>query len=142
MLNAAPHANWTDTVYHGIDLGALTFNPRGGEYLAFLGRISPDKGVNIAVRVAREAHIPLKIAARKPLPFRNDPEVRRDWEYYQQEIQPLLRGPDVEFIGEVYGAAKDEFLGRATEASPKSSMMAGLAASVGARRSSSRRPRG
>jgi glycosyltransferase involved in cell wall biosynthesis len=108
-----PQVNWTDTVYHGIDLDALTFNPHAGEYLAFLGRISPDKGVDIAIRVARAAHMPLKIAARKPLPFKNDPEVRRDWEYYQQEVQPLLRGRDVEFIGEVDGATKDEFLGHA-----------------------------
>jgi glycosyltransferase involved in cell wall biosynthesis len=108
-----PDANWVDTVYHGIDLDAFTFSPTGGEYLAFLGRISPEKGLEIAVRVAREAGMRLKIAARKPLPFKQDPDVRRDWDYYQSEIRPLLRERDVEFIGEVDGPAKDEFLGGA-----------------------------
>jgi glycosyltransferase involved in cell wall biosynthesis len=107
------HANWTDTVYNGIDLDAFTFNPKGGDYLAFLGRISPDKGLDIALRAARAARMPLKIAARKPLPYTNDPEVRRDWEYYHDEIQPLLQDRDVEFIGEVDGAEKDDFLGHA-----------------------------
>jgi len=108
-----PEANWIDTVYHGIDLDAFTFKPKGGEYLAFLGRISPEKGLDIAIRVARQAGMLLKIAARKPLPFKQDPEVRRDWEYYQDQIQPLLQNEDVEFIGEVDGSEKDEFLGNA-----------------------------
>src|SRR5262249_44459781 len=106
-------ANWVDTIYHGIDLDAFTFNPKGGEYLAFLGRISPEKGLDVAVRVARAAGMPLKIAARKPLPFKHDPAVRRDWDYYQHDIRPLLNGRNIEFIGEVGGRDKDEFLGNA-----------------------------
>jgi glycosyltransferase involved in cell wall biosynthesis len=106
-------ANWIATVYHGIDLDAFTMNPAGGGYLAFLGRISPEKGLDIAIRVARAAGLPLKIAARKPLPFKHDMQARRDWEYYHSDIQPLLREKNVEFVGEVSGAEKDEFLGGA-----------------------------
>lgn len=108
-----PQANWIDTVYHGIDLDAFTFNPGRGTYLAFLGRISPEKGLDSAIRVARAAGMPLKIAARKPLPFKQDAEARRDWEYFRSEIQPLLREKDVEFVGEVGGEEKDRFLGGA-----------------------------
>jgi glycosyltransferase involved in cell wall biosynthesis len=103
-------ANWIDTVYHGIPLDDLTFNPRRGDYLAFLGRISPDKGLDTAIRVARRAGLPLKIAARMPLPFKNDPNVREDWEYYESRIAPLLGDPGVEVVGEVGGRAKDDFL--------------------------------
>jgi glycosyltransferase involved in cell wall biosynthesis len=109
----APDANWVDTIYHGIDLDAFSLNTKGGDYLAFLGRISPEKGLDAAVRVARAAGMPLKIAARKPLPFKHDPDVRRDWDYYQRDIRPLLAGRDVEFIGEVGGRDKDECLGNA-----------------------------
>ncbi len=103
-------ANWQGTVYHGIDLDQFTFNPQSGRYLAFLGRISPEKGLDVAIRVARRAGLPLRIAARPPLAFDHSPEVRRDREYFEQIVEPLLSGPDVELIGEVGGAEKDEFL--------------------------------
>ena len=110
-------ANWVATVYHGVSLDAFTFNPNPdpdpGEYLAFLGRISPEKGLDVAVRVARSAGMPLKIVARKPLPFKKDPSVQRDWDYFHQEIEPLLNGPDIEFVGEIDGPEKDRFLGNA-----------------------------
>ncbi|HEX3245975.1 MAG TPA: glycosyltransferase family 4 protein [Chloroflexota bacterium] len=106
----SPHANWVATVYHGIELDEFTFNPQRGEYLAFLGRISPEKGVETAIRVARRAGLPIKIAARKPLPYNQDPSVRRDWEYYENEVQPLLQGRQVELIGQVNGEEKDELL--------------------------------
>ncbi len=106
----APRANWVATVYHGIPLDEFTFNPRRGDYLAFLGRISPDKGVEVAIRVARRAGMPIKIAARKPLPYKQDPDVRRDWEYYTRSVEPLLQGRQVELIGQVDAAEKDEFL--------------------------------
>jgi glycosyltransferase involved in cell wall biosynthesis len=70
-------ANFVATVHHGIDLDQCTFNPRSGEYLAFLGRISPEKGLDAAIRVARRAGMPLKVAARLPLPFQTDPNARR-----------------------------------------------------------------
>ncbi|HZS02972.1 MAG TPA: glycosyltransferase family 4 protein [Chloroflexota bacterium] len=106
-------ANWVATVHHGIVLDELSFSSRPGGYLAFLGRISPEKGLDTAIRVARRTGLPLKVAARMPLPFTNDPNVRTDWEYYEQVIQPLLRDAPVELVGEVSGPAKAQFLGGA-----------------------------
>jgi glycosyltransferase involved in cell wall biosynthesis len=106
-------ANWVATVQHGIDLDAFTFNPEPGTYLAFLGRISPEKGLDVAIRVARRAGWPLLIAARPPLSFAHNPEAQRDREYFEQVVKPLLSEPGVELIGEVGGLEKNEFLGRA-----------------------------
>jgi glycosyltransferase involved in cell wall biosynthesis len=103
-------ANWQGTVYHGIELDQFTFNPHRGRYLAFLGRISPEKGLDMAIRVARRAGMPLRVAARPPLSFGRGPEVRRDCEYFEQVIEPLLSEPGVELIGQVGGAEKDDFL--------------------------------
>jgi glycosyltransferase involved in cell wall biosynthesis len=105
-----PWANWVGTVYHGIPLEEFTFNPQRGRYLAFLGRISPDKGLDTAIRVAQGAGWPLRIAARKPLRHGNDPVVRADWEHYHHDVQPLLKRDRATLIGEVAGRAKDEFL--------------------------------
>src|SRR5205823_3190878 len=80
---------------------------------AFLGRISPEKGLEIAIRVARRTGLPLKIAARKPLQFSRDPNVRQDWRYFHEVIEPLLDASGVDFIGEVGGREKDAFLGGA-----------------------------
>jgi glycosyltransferase involved in cell wall biosynthesis len=101
-----PDANWRATVHHGLPRDLHTFRDRPGEYLAFLGRMSPEKGVDRAVAIARRAGRPLKIAAKIY------PEERA---YFHEAIEPLLRaGRDsVEFIGEVGGRAKDEFLGGA-----------------------------
>ena len=71
-----PSANWVATVYHGIPLEEFTFNPRPGRYLAFLGRISPDKGLDTAIRVARQSGLPLRIGARKPLRLKGTPTSR------------------------------------------------------------------
>jgi glycosyltransferase involved in cell wall biosynthesis len=108
-----PWANWAATVHHGIDLDEFTFNPAPGRYLAFLGRISPEKGLDAAIRIARAAGMPLKIAARMPLPYTADPNVRADWEYFERTVEPLLKGSEVEMVGEVGGAEKDAFLGHA-----------------------------
>jgi glycosyltransferase involved in cell wall biosynthesis len=105
-----PWARWVATIYHGIDLDQYTFNPIAGDYLAFLGRISPDKGLDVAIRVARRAGLPLKIAARPPRSYSDDPEVQADWEYHEQVIKPLLREPGIEMVGLVGGPAKDAFL--------------------------------
>lgn len=105
-----PRANWVATIYHGIDLDQYQFNPRPGTYLAFLGRIAPEKGVDIAIRVARQVGLPLKIAARLPRPFKNDPEVRREWDYYENTVQPLLHGPQVELLGQVGDKEKNDLL--------------------------------
>ena len=98
-------ANFLATIQHGIplDLHHPTFHPRGG-YLAFLGRISPEKRPDRAIRIARSLGIPLKIAAKVD---------RADEAYFGQQIAPLLQGPGVEFIGEINEQQKTEFLGEA-----------------------------
>jgi glycosyltransferase involved in cell wall biosynthesis len=104
-----PRANFVATVYHGIDVNQFTLNRQPGSYLAFIGRMSPEKGLDTAIRVARRARIPLKVAVRMPLAFKDDPNVRGDWEYWEHVVQPLL-GEGVDLIGEVDGPRKDEFL--------------------------------
>jgi glycosyltransferase involved in cell wall biosynthesis len=108
----AEFANFVGTVHHGIGLENFPFNAHGGDYLAFLGRVSPEKGLDAAIRVARKAGMPLKVAARMPLPTTHDINGRADSEYWQAVIQPLL-GEDVQLVGEVGGAEKAAFLGNA-----------------------------
>src|SRR4029077_7925178 len=98
-------ANFLATVHHGIplDLYAPNFDPRGG-YLAFLGRISPEKRPDRAIRIARTLGIPLKIAAKVD---------KVDEAYFREQIAPLLSDPGVEFIGEINERSKTEFLGEA-----------------------------
>jgi glycosyltransferase involved in cell wall biosynthesis len=99
-----PHANFVATIHHGIppDLHRPSFEP--GSYLAFLGRISPEKRPDRAIRIARAAGIPLKIAAKVD---------KVDEDYYRKEILPLINGPGVEFIGEINEHEKTTFLGEA-----------------------------
>jgi glycosyltransferase involved in cell wall biosynthesis len=100
-----PGANWVSTVHHGIPREHLQFNPKGGNYLAFLGRIAPEKRPDIAIQVARKAGIPLKIAAKVD-------EVDR--EYFRTTIEPMIKEtPGVEYIGEINEMQKSEFLGNA-----------------------------
>jgi glycosyltransferase involved in cell wall biosynthesis len=99
-----PEWNWLGTVYNGIDLDHYALHPHPGRYLAFLGRISPEKGIEEAIAVARLARLPLKIAAKV------DPA---DQEYFEDRVQPLLSDADVEFIGEVTEDEKGDFLGQA-----------------------------
>jgi glycosyltransferase involved in cell wall biosynthesis len=99
-------ANWQATVHHGLPRDLHPFRERPGDYLAFLGRLSPEKRVDRAIAIARAAGMKLKIAARIY------PEEK---DYFKQHIEPLLheaRGL-VEFLGEVGGREKDEFLGNA-----------------------------
>jgi glycosyltransferase involved in cell wall biosynthesis len=100
-----PHANYIGTVHHGIPIDALApeFAPGGG-YVAFLGRISPEKRPDRAIRIARRFGIPLKIAAKVD-------KVDRD--YFREHIEPMLDGPGVEYIGEINERQKQEFLGQA-----------------------------
>jgi glycosyltransferase involved in cell wall biosynthesis len=99
-----PQANYVATIHHGIppDLHRPSFEP--GSYLAFLGRISPEKRPDRAIRIARAAGIPLKIAAKVD---------RVDEDYFRKEILPLINGPGVEFIGEINEHEKTTFLGEA-----------------------------
>ena len=98
-------ANFVGTVHHGIPTNLYTpiYNPRGG-YVAFLGRISPEKRPDRAIRIARTLGIPLKIAAKVD---------KVDEAYFHEKIAPLLSDPGVEFIGEINERSKTEFLGEA-----------------------------
>ncbi len=100
----APAANWVATVHHGLPPDLYRFRERPGDYLVFVGRISPEKRVDRAIRVARAAGLPLKIAAKV------DPA---DRVYFEEMIRPLLADELVEFIGEVGEAEKDALLGGA-----------------------------
>ena len=91
-------------IHHGIDMNEFTLGAGRGGYALFLGRMSPDKGVHTAVRVAREAGVPLKIAAKL--------REQAEHEYFNERVRPLLGG-DIEFVGEVGGTAKHELLGDA-----------------------------
>lgn len=99
-----PWANWAATVYHGIpkDLHKPSFAP--GSYLAFLGRISPEKRVDRAIEIARLAGMPLKVAAKID---------DADRDYFESEISDILVNSDVEFVGEIGEDEKTDFLGNA-----------------------------
>jgi glycosyltransferase involved in cell wall biosynthesis len=97
-------ANWQATVYHGLPRDLYPFTETPGDYFAFLGRISPEKGCDRAIEIARRVGMPLKIAAKIG---------EADQEYYDQRIRPLLREPGVEFIGEISERDKSAFLGGA-----------------------------
>jgi glycosyltransferase involved in cell wall biosynthesis len=99
------NANIVATVHHGIPTSLHTpiYNPRGG-YVAFLGRISSEKGPDRAIRIARSLGIRLKIAAKFD---------KADEDYFREKIAPLLSDPGVEFIGEINERSKTEFLGEA-----------------------------
>jgi glycosyltransferase involved in cell wall biosynthesis len=97
-----PHLNWVRTIHHGMPANLLTPQPVKQEYAAFLGRISPEKGVDKAIRIAGRAGMKLKIAAKVD---------NADKEYYDSQIKPLIRDNSfVEFIGEINDQQKPDFL--------------------------------
>jgi glycosyltransferase involved in cell wall biosynthesis len=97
-------ADWRGTVYHGLPVTSDAIGHGDGGYLAFLGRISPEKRVDSAIRVATAVGMPIKIAAKVD---------RADAEYFEERIRPLLKTANVEFLGEIGGADKVRFLGAA-----------------------------
>jgi glycosyltransferase involved in cell wall biosynthesis len=101
-----PEANWQATVYHGLPRDLHTFRQRAGDYLLFVGRISPEKRLDRAIEIARQTGRQLKVAAKI---------YDEDRGYYQSSIEPLLRDSRsfVEFIGEVGGEEKDKLMGNA-----------------------------
>jgi len=99
-----PWANWEATVHHGLPRDLYTFHPRQGKYLAFLGRIAPEKCPDQAIAIATRAGIPLRIAAKV------DPA---DQVYFKERIEPLMAHPLVEYLGEITDAEKNDFLGDA-----------------------------
>jgi glycosyltransferase involved in cell wall biosynthesis len=100
------NANFAATVYHGLPLQTLkpTYNP-SGEYVAFLGRISPEKRPDRAIRIAQALGIRIKIAAKIE---------KVDEAYFRESIAPLFNLPGVEYIGEIDERSKSEFLGQAS----------------------------
>jgi glycosyltransferase involved in cell wall biosynthesis len=103
-LPAPAGVNWVKTIYHGLPLADYPFSHSGGDYLAFLGRIAPEKRPDRAIEIAKRCGSPLKIAAKVD---------EADQEYFEQRIAPLLDHPLIEFVGEIGGREKGEFLGNA-----------------------------
>ncbi len=96
-----PQARYVATVHHGLPANLLTPQPGPKDYLAFLGRIAPEKGPDRAIRIARACGVPLKMAAKVD---------RADQVYFDSVIRPMLAGGGVELIGEINDAQKPEFL--------------------------------
>jgi glycosyltransferase involved in cell wall biosynthesis len=97
-------AHWVGNVYHGLPEQSLRFHREAGSYLAFIGRISPEKRPDRAIEIAIGAGMQLKIAAKVD---------RADEEYFENKIKPLLDSPYVDFIGEIGDDQKGDFLGNA-----------------------------
>lgn len=98
------NANWIGNVYHGIPSNFYDLNENEGEYLAFIGRISPEKRVDRAIEMAIKTGLPLRIAAKID---------KVDLDYFRSEIKPKLKHPLIEFVGEIGEKEKNEFLGNA-----------------------------
>jgi glycosyltransferase involved in cell wall biosynthesis len=96
-----PRANWVRTVHHGLPLNLLTPKPVTPGYFGFLGRIAPEKGIDRAIRIAEHCGVPLKVAAKVD---------RTDQDYYDEQIAPMMRSGNVEYIGEINDGEKSEFL--------------------------------
>jgi len=100
-----PHARWIATIPHGLPRNLARFYAQPcGEYLAFLGRISPEKGPDRAIAIAKRVGIKLKIAAKVD---------RADEAYFKNEIEPLMDHPLIEWMGEITENEKPDFLGNA-----------------------------
>ena len=99
-----PFARWVATVPHGLPEDSLAPGEGDGGYLAFLGRVSPEKGLDRAIRIARRARMPLRIAAKVE---------KVDLAYFESTIRPLLGLPGIEFVGEIRQGEKAAFLGAA-----------------------------
>jgi len=99
-----PSLNWQGTVHHGMPIDSYKFHRKAGSYLAFLGRTSPEKGLDRAIEIAEAAGMRLKIAAKVD---------KIDQEYFETVIQPLLGSANIEFVGEIGYPEKNEFLGNA-----------------------------
>ncbi len=99
-----PGVNWLKTIHHGLPPSVCPFNPAGGDYLAFLGRISPEKRPDRAIEIAKRAGVPLRIAAKVD---------KADQDYFDEVIEPMLDHPLIEFIGEIDEGQKIGFMGGA-----------------------------
>jgi glycosyltransferase involved in cell wall biosynthesis len=99
-----PQANWIRTIHHGIPDKLCTPQAKAPSYLAFLGRIAPEKRVDIAIRVAEHCNMQLRVAAKID---------RADRDYYDEQIKPMMASSHVDYIGEINDSQKAEFLGGA-----------------------------
>ncbi|HNL90430.1 MAG TPA: glycosyltransferase family 4 protein, partial [Nitrospira sp.] len=99
-----PWCNWANTVYHGLPHDLYKFHPEPGKYLAFLGRVSPEKCPDQAIELAKRVGIPMKMAAKV------DPADRA---YFERVVEPLLDHPLIEFVGEITDREKSDFIGNA-----------------------------
>jgi glycosyltransferase involved in cell wall biosynthesis len=100
----APKANWIGTIYHGLPADSLAPRFDRGSYLAFLGRLTADKGPEAAIRIAHAARMPLRIAAKIP---------RGETRYFKERLEPMIDRGSVELIGEVNEQTKQGFLANA-----------------------------
>jgi glycosyltransferase involved in cell wall biosynthesis len=96
-----PQANWVRTVHHGLPVRLLEPKPVKPSYFAFLGRIAPEKGIDRAIHIAQHCGVALKVAAKVD---------GADRDYYDEQIEPMMRANSVEFIGEITDKEKPEFL--------------------------------
>jgi glycosyltransferase involved in cell wall biosynthesis len=99
-----PHLNWVATIHHGIDVQSFPYYPTPDNYLCFIGRISPEKGPERAIKVAKRAGVPLKIAAKVG---------PNDRAYFSEVVAPLLDDPLIEFLGELDEVSKRDLMGHA-----------------------------
>jgi glycosyltransferase involved in cell wall biosynthesis len=102
--NPVPDANFVGTIHHGMPRNMIRFGNGDGGYLAFIGRISPEKRPDRAIEIAKRAGLPLKIAAKVD---------HLDEVYFRREIEPLLDHPLIDFVGEIGDDRKSDFLGGA-----------------------------
>jgi glycosyltransferase involved in cell wall biosynthesis len=98
-----PNLSWLGTIYHGMPPDTLRLNSEPQHYLAFLGRIAPEKGPELAIRLATATNVQLRIAAKVP---------GGENRYFKQRVQPLVDGEKIKFIGEVDEKAKQDLLGK------------------------------
>jgi glycosyltransferase involved in cell wall biosynthesis len=99
-----PYSNWKGTVYYGLPIDLYHFNRKGGDYLVFIGPVSPEKRVDRAIEIAKKAGIQIRIASKVD---------KVDNDYFELKIRKLLDHPLVDFIGEVGEKEKEELLGNA-----------------------------
>ena len=99
-----PNANFVETIYHGLPHDLIAPGDGSGGYLAFLGRMSPEKRPDRAIEIASRAGVPLKMAAKVD---------NADKTYFDETIAPLLDNPLIEFVGEISDTQKGDFLGQA-----------------------------
>jgi len=104
LLTCGFEMNWKASIYHGLPSYICPFSDTPGKYLAFVGRISPEKGTHLAIQVAIAANIPLKIGAKTDIV---------DVDYFKLEIEPYLTNPLITHLGEINESQKSELLGNA-----------------------------